>query len=52
MTGVNELFQSIRFLKIMGWENHWANRVNAAREDELRWRVKENICSTVLAFVW
>lgn len=49
---MNELFQSIRFLKFMGWENHWANRVNTARENELRWRIKENICSTMLAFIW
>ncbi|KAG8851938.1 hypothetical protein FRB91_007151 [Serendipita sp. 411] len=27
MTGVNELFQSIRFLKLMGWEGGWAERV-------------------------
>jgi hypothetical protein len=52
MSGVNELFQSIRFLKFMGWENHWAGRVDAAREDELRWRVQENICSVILAFIW
>lgn len=26
MTGVNELFQSIRFLKLMGWEGGWTER--------------------------
>ncbi|KIM28242.1 hypothetical protein M408DRAFT_329592 [Serendipita vermifera MAFF 305830] len=52
MTGVNELFQSIRFLKLMGWENGWSNRVLEWREQELGWRVQENICSAILIFIW
>lgn len=52
MKGVNELFQSIRFLKFMGWENHWADKVDQSREEELSWRVKENVNSVILAFIW
>ncbi|KAG8813717.1 hypothetical protein FRC17_001460, partial [Serendipita sp. 399] len=52
MTGVNELFQSIRFLKVMGWEGGWAQRVLQSREVELAWRVQENICSAIIVFVW
>ncbi|KAG8820432.1 hypothetical protein FRC19_008875 [Serendipita sp. 401] len=52
MTGVNELFQSIRFLKLMGWEGGWAERVLQSRELELAWRVQENICSAILVFIW
>lgn len=68
MTGVNELFQSIRFLKLMGWEGGWSRRSVAFvstdlgsyrcfrvlewREKELGWRVQENICSAILIFIW
>lgn len=77
MALVNELLQSVRFLKYMGWgessvpslnrprfcqiseelltiwnqriESHWTNKVKAARETELRWRVKENVLSSIIA---
>ncbi|KAF8342804.1 uncharacterized protein EI90DRAFT_3030312 [Cantharellus anzutake] len=52
MSLVNELIQSIRFLKFTGWESHWTQKVKAAREIELSWRVKENIVSTILGFIW
>jgi hypothetical protein len=48
MSGVNELFQSIRFLKYYGWDGRWAKRVEALREVELGWRVKEGIVGALL----
>ena len=33
-------------------ENGWASRVGDSRENELRWRVKDNIVSTVISFLW
>ncbi|KAI5120846.1 hypothetical protein M0805_007033 [Coniferiporia weirii] len=52
MSSANELFQNIRFLKFYGWENHWAGKVLGHREVELNWRVKENICSILITFIW
>ncbi|KAF8306061.1 hypothetical protein DL93DRAFT_2150580 [Clavulina sp. PMI_390] len=52
MALVNELLQSVRFLKYMGWESHWTNKVKEARNTELRWRVKENILASIIAFLW
>ncbi|KAJ7269434.1 P-loop containing nucleoside triphosphate hydrolase protein [Mycena haematopus] len=52
MEKVNELLQNIRFLKFFGWEYHWSDSANVARETELGWRVKENIVSTLIAFIW
>ncbi|KAF8665348.1 hypothetical protein AX16_000367 [Volvariella volvacea WC 439] len=49
---VNELLQNIRFLKFYGWEYHWSRIAERAREVELRWRVKENINSTLISFIW
>ncbi|QRV91281.1 ABC transporter [Ceratobasidium sp. AG-Ba] len=52
MSAVSELLASLRFLKYMGWESRWAEEVKHARNAELRWRVKENICSVIIAFIW
>jgi len=52
MSGVNELFQNIRFLKFYGWDNRWAHKVNELRELELAWRVKEGIVDTLISFIW
>ncbi|KAK7682642.1 hypothetical protein QCA50_014442 [Cerrena zonata] len=52
MNLVNELFQNIRFLKFYGWENGWTSRVRESRENELRWRVKDNMVSTLISFIW
>ncbi|KAF8522635.1 P-loop containing nucleoside triphosphate hydrolase protein, partial [Hysterangium stoloniferum] len=52
MSGVNELFQSIRFLKYYGWDGRWAKRVETLREVELGWRVKEGIVDTLISFIW
>ncbi|EJD03803.1 P-loop containing nucleoside triphosphate hydrolase protein [Fomitiporia mediterranea MF3/22] len=52
MSGVNELFQNVRFLKLYGWTGTWTDRVLDKRERELRWRVKENICAVLISFVW
>ncbi|KAG0148468.1 hypothetical protein CROQUDRAFT_105709 [Cronartium quercuum f. sp. fusiforme G11] len=48
----NETIQSIRFLKYMGWENLWAGRVEDARREELRLRVKQMILSAFISFIW
>ncbi|KAF8236776.1 pleiotropic drug resistance ABC transporter [Tricholoma matsutake] len=52
MNSVNELLQNIRFLKFYGWEYYWADKVQGARESELKWRVKENIVDTLISFIW
>ncbi|KAI0789892.1 P-loop containing nucleoside triphosphate hydrolase protein [Abortiporus biennis] len=52
MNLVNELFQNIRFLKFYGWETRWTDKVRSAREHELKWRVKENVVSTLTSFIW
>ncbi|KAI0091009.1 pleiotropic drug resistance ABC transporter [Irpex rosettiformis] len=52
MNLVNELFQNVRFLKFYGWETRWTQRVRESRETELRWRVKENIVSVAISFIW
>ncbi|KAH9944830.1 P-loop containing nucleoside triphosphate hydrolase protein [Amylocystis lapponica] len=52
MSMVNELFQNVRFLKFYGWESRWAERVRESREQELKWRVKENVVSVMIAFIW
>ncbi|TFL03667.1 P-loop containing nucleoside triphosphate hydrolase protein [Pterulicium gracile] len=52
MNIVNELLQNIRFLKFYGWERHWRNTALGSREEELAWRVKENIVDTFISFIW
>ncbi|KAJ3988444.1 P-loop containing nucleoside triphosphate hydrolase protein [Lentinula detonsa] len=52
MTIVNELLQNIRFLKFYGWENHWGHKTADRRENELSWRVKENVVDTAISFIW
>ncbi|KAJ7459165.1 P-loop containing nucleoside triphosphate hydrolase protein [Mycena galericulata] len=52
MEKVNELLQNIRFLKFFGWEYHWSNTASKARENELSWRIKENIVDTIISFIW
>ncbi|CAE6522225.1 unnamed protein product [Rhizoctonia solani] len=52
MSAVSELLTSLRFLKYMGWESRWLTRVKKARAVELAWRVQENICSVLIAFIW
>ncbi|KAG8695770.1 hypothetical protein FRC09_008943 [Ceratobasidium sp. 395] len=52
MSTVSELLTSLRFLKYMGWESRWAEEVKHARAVELSWRVQENICGVIIAFIW
>ncbi|CAE6506129.1 unnamed protein product [Rhizoctonia solani] len=52
MSAVSELLSSLRFLKYMGWESRWSAQVKHARAVELAWRVQENICSVLIAFIW
>lgn len=52
MSYVNEFIQSIRFLKYMGWESQWADRVRTAREVELGIRVKQNTVDVITSFIW
>ncbi|KIY73590.1 P-loop containing nucleoside triphosphate hydrolase protein [Cylindrobasidium torrendii FP15055 ss-10] len=52
MDTVNELLQNIRFLKFYGWESHWSNEAERTRENELKWRVKENVVATIISFIW
>jgi hypothetical protein len=47
---VNELFQSIRCLRFNGWELAWSKNARDAREAELKWRVKDNVVSTLISF--
>lgn len=52
MSYVNEFFQSIRFLKYMGWESMWANKVRKSRDTELKIRVKQNFVDIAISFIW
>ncbi|KAL5518793.1 hypothetical protein ACEPAH_476 [Sanghuangporus vaninii] len=52
MSGVNEFFQNIRFLKLYGWTSLWSQSILGRRERELLWRVKENICAILISFIW
>ncbi|CAE6434528.1 unnamed protein product [Rhizoctonia solani] len=52
MSAISELLSSLRFLKYMGWESRWLAQVKHARAVELAWRVQENICSVLIAFIW
>lgn len=49
---VNEMLQNIRFLKFFGWEYDWSRKAEAARENELSWRVKQNTVYTLVNFIW
>jgi hypothetical protein len=33
-------------------EGLWESKVADARESELRWRVRENVVSTLTGFIW
>lgn len=33
-------------------ENLWTSNINAKREEELKWRVRENVVDTIISFVW
>lgn len=33
-------------------ENHWAKKSLRSREEELKWRVKENTVDTLISFIW
>ena len=33
-------------------ENRWANKSRQSRDDELKWRVKENTVDTLISFIW
>ncbi|KAG8943314.1 hypothetical protein FRC04_002938 [Tulasnella sp. 424] len=52
MSYVDEFFQSIRFLKYMGWERAWSNKVRTARDTELKIRVKQNVVDVIISFIW
>ncbi|KAG8934657.1 hypothetical protein FRC02_009484 [Tulasnella sp. 418] len=52
MAIVDEFFQSIRFLKYMGWESHWSDRVRNARETEIKLRIRQNVVDTIISFIW
>lgn len=44
---------SIIFFDTFVWvENHWASKSRQSREDELKWRVKENTVDTLISFIW
>lgn len=33
-------------------ENYWAKKSQNARENELSWRVKQNVVDTLVSFIW
>jgi len=33
-------------------ERFWESKVADAREDELKWRVRENVVATLTGFIW
>ncbi|MBW0461807.1 hypothetical protein O181_001522 [Austropuccinia psidii MF-1] len=52
MSLATETIQSIRFLKYMGWEQQWTNKVQTSRQIELQLRIKQMILFAIISFVW
>jgi len=41
-------------LSVLNWDTErlWEFKVTDAREEELKWRVRENIVATLTGFIW
>ncbi|KAJ6542743.1 multidrug resistance-associated ABC transporter [Mycena capillaripes] len=49
---LNELIGSIKFIKFFAWEKRWIDQAMAARDEEMKWMVKNAINSFVFTAVW
>lgn len=52
MAIVNELFISVKFIKLCAWDERWIKRSEKAREKEIKWILRERFNMIYLAFVW
>ncbi|KEI39356.1 uncharacterized protein L969DRAFT_82165 [Mixia osmundae IAM 14324] len=49
---VTEFLENVRLLKLLNWQQHWVAKVQAAREEELRWRLKQNVNEATISSLW
>jgi hypothetical protein len=52
MAVVNELFVSVKFIKLCAWDDRWIDRCEKARAKEIKWIMRERWNSIMLAFIW
>ncbi|KIO27861.1 hypothetical protein M407DRAFT_22914 [Tulasnella calospora MUT 4182] len=52
MSVINELIGGIKFIKFFAWEPQWIKRTLDARDDELKWLIKDRINSTLFSLLW
>lgn len=52
MAVLNELFVSVKFIKLCAWDERWINRAERAREKELKWIGRERWNTIWLGFLW
>ncbi|KIM25383.1 hypothetical protein M408DRAFT_210000 [Serendipita vermifera MAFF 305830] len=52
MAVVNELFVSVKFIKLCAWDERWIERCEKARAKEIKWILRERGNSIMLAFIW
>jgi ABC-type multidrug transport system fused ATPase/permease subunit len=52
MAVMNELFVSVKFIKLCAWDERWIQRSEKARAKEIKWIRRERWNNIMLAFVW
>ncbi|EJD41418.1 hypothetical protein AURDEDRAFT_115494 [Auricularia subglabra TFB-10046 SS5] len=52
MQSVNELLQSIKFIKFSAWETRWIQRILVAREKELKQLFKAKVVQAMFSLTW
>ncbi|KZV94275.1 P-loop containing nucleoside triphosphate hydrolase protein [Exidia glandulosa HHB12029] len=52
MRSINELLQSIKFIKFSAWETRWIKRILAFREDELALLFKYKVVGALFNLTW
>ena len=52
MAVLNELFVSVKFIKLCAWDERWISRAERAREKELKWIGRERWNTIWLGFLW
>jgi hypothetical protein len=52
MAVLNELFVSVKFIKLCAWDERWIDRAERARGKELKWIGRERWNTIWLGFLW
>ncbi|KAG8716744.1 hypothetical protein FRC09_015283 [Ceratobasidium sp. 395] len=52
LQAMNEVIQSIKFIKLSAWESRWTSRVLSFRERELGWLWKLKVTEFLMELVW